>query len=370
MLDLGVRLQLLVGPTLPVPAPYDVMEALQELEVRNDARQRDGLQLTFSLAKDAPLEFGLLRQGLLDPPHRVIVVVIIGALAQVLIDGIITHHQVLPSQEPGQSRLIVTGEDISRQLDLEEKNVTHPNQSDSTIVTKIIASYASYGLLPKVTPTTDVPVETERVPSQQGTDLAYIRQLAERNSFVFYIEPTEVPGVNSAYWGPELRGGQPQPALTVNMGAYTNVDQISFNFDALKPVKPQVTIIEPLAKLGIPIPLPDLLQPTLSGRPAKPLRTIIRRDTGHLDWIQAGLRALASVSQSADAVTASGVLDAVRYGRALRARRLVGVRGAGQTHDGNYYVRRVTHRIKRGEYKQDFELAREGRGASSTTVIV
>jgi hypothetical protein len=30
MLDLGVRLQLLIGPTIPVPAPYDVVDALLE----------------------------------------------------------------------------------------------------------------------------------------------------------------------------------------------------------------------------------------------------------------------------------------------------------------------------------------------------
>jgi len=75
------------------------------------------------------------------------------------------------------------------------------------------------------------------------------------------------------------------------------------------------------------------------------------------------LRALSSASQSSDAVTASGEVDAVRYGRALRSRQLVGVRGAGQSYDGNYYVQQVSHRIKRGEYKQSFSLRREGRGA-------
>jgi hypothetical protein len=39
---------------------------------------------------------------------------------------------------------------------------------------------------------------------------------------------------------------------------------------------------------------------------------------------------------------------------------LVGVRGAGSAYDGLYYVSSVTHSIKRGEYKQNFSLAREG----------
>ena len=44
----------------------------------------------------------------------------------------------------------------------------------------------------------------------------------------------------------------------------------------------------------------------------------------------------------------------------LKARKLVGVRGAGDAFDGLYFVRSVTHKIQRGEYKQDFELVRNG----------
>jgi hypothetical protein len=370
MPDLGVRLQLLIGPTVPTPAPYDVVDALVELEVRNDDRERDGFQMTFNLGRRGTAQdYSLLQSGILDPPNRVIIMVIIGVLPQVLIDGMITNHQVVPSNEPGQSRLVVTGEDISLQLDLEEKSATYPNQRDSDIVTRIIAGYATYGLVPDITQTSESPPETERITTQQGTDLIFIQQLAARNSFVFYIEPTDVPTVNTAYWGQENRRGQRQPALTMNMGSDTNVDQLTFGFNALGPVTPQVTITEPLTKMTIPIPVPDLSQPSLTSRPARPLRTTVRRDTANLNLIQAALRALVAASEGADAATARGVLDAVRYGRALRPRRLVDLRGAGQTHDGTYYVKQVTHRIKRGEYKQNFTLTREGRGASSPTVV-
>jgi hypothetical protein len=50
----------------------------------------------------------------------------------------------------------------------------------------------------------------------------------------------------------------------------------------------------------------------------------------------------------------------LRYGRMLKARGLVGVRGAGSSYDGLYFVKSVTHQIKPGEYKQSFQLAREG----------
>jgi hypothetical protein len=44
----------------------------------------------------------------------------------------------------------------------------------------------------------------------------------------------------------------------------------------------------------------------------------------------------------------------------LKARQLVGVRGAGMAFNGLYYVSSVTTKIKRGEIKQDFQLTRNG----------
>jgi hypothetical protein len=55
------------------------------------------------------------------------------------------------------------------------------------------------------------------------------------------------------------------------------------------------------------------------------------------------------VDKSSDMVTAPGELDAGHYGSILLARKLVAVRGAGKTYDGIYYVKRVTHKIKRGQ---------------------
>ncbi len=371
MLDLGVRLQLMIGPTIPLPAPYALIDALIELEVTNKDRERDGFQMKFSLGKDSPLDYGLLKSGLLDPPNRVTITVIFGAMPQVLIDGIITDHQISPSNKPGESSLAVTGEDVSVMLDLREKNATFPNQTDAVIVTRILAEYAQFGLIPKVTPTTDVPIQVDRVPTQQGTDLAFIQQLAERNGFIFYVEPGPVPGTNIAYWGIDNRLGLPQPALTMNMGADTNVDNpLSFRFNALGPADPEVTIVEPFTKLAIPIPIPSGggLWPPLVSRPARSLRSTLARNTANRNPAQAALRGVSSASQSSDAVTATGEIDAVRYGRVLQPRRLVGVRGVGGSYGGIYYVKEVTHRLKRGEYKQSFSLTREGRGSITPVV--
>jgi hypothetical protein len=86
------------------------------------------------------------------------------------------------------------------------------------------------------------------------------------------------------------------------------------------------------------------------------------RQTASQNPGQAATTALAASSRAPDAITATGQLDTVRYGAVLRARRLVGVRGAGLTNDGMYYVRQVTHQIELGAYTQSFTLSREGTG--------
>jgi hypothetical protein len=370
MPDLGVRLQLLIGPNVLRPAPYEVMESFISLEVTNNDRERDGFQMNFSLGKNSLLDYGLLLNGYFDPPNRIVIAVLMRVLPEVLLDGVITSHQVIPSNRPGESTLIVTGEDISLRLDLDSKSETHPNQPDSIIVAKLLANYAKYGIVPNVTPTFDVPIEIDRVPSQQETDLAYIRRLAQRNGFVFYIEPTPAPGFSQAYWGLDNRLGIPQPALSMNMGPQTNLDEpINFNFNALGPVAPQITILNPITKTPITIPAPSGLRPPLAARPAAALRSSISRDSANLSVSQGLLRAQSSSTESSDAVTATGEVDAVRYGQALRARRLVGVRGVGASYNGIYYVQQVTHRIKRGEYKQSFKLAREGHGPLTPLVV-
>jgi hypothetical protein len=67
-------------------------------------------------------------------------------------------------------------------------------------------------------------------------------------------------------------------------------------------------------------------------------------------------------------ITGSGSLDVLRYGHVLKARGTVDVRGAGRAYDGTYFVKSVTHNIKRGEYKQNFTLSRNAFIPLSATV--
>src|SRR5258708_12131111 len=292
-----------------------------------------------------------------------------GGMPHVLIDGLITYHKVIPSNEPGRSTLRVIGQDISVKLSFEDRNKTYRQQKDSDIVYSILSDA---DFTPQVRDTTETAEEGGRIPWEQCENLNFVRQLAQRNGFVFYVEPTNAPGVNIAYWGPENRQGEHQPALSMNMGPQTNVDTpINFHFNALAPSEPEISIIDPFTKLAIQVPLPTSFLPALTSNPAPALRKVFSRDSANLSLAQAILQTLTSASATADTIEANGEADAARYGQALRAPRLVDVRGAGQSYDGTYYVRQVIHDIKirpRGDYKQRFTITRDGRGSLSTSI--
>ncbi len=362
----GIHLTLMVGPAVPVPVPRMVLDALTSVEVTNSTDGPSGFELNFTLSNNSPLQtIFLLAGGAMPPMIRVVLVATINGTPDVLIDGVMTNHQVTPGSN-GYSTLKVIGEDLTRVMDYQQlSGIPYPATNTAARVAIILAKYLPLGIIPLVVPPflSDVESPLDFVPLHQGTDLDYIKCLANIVGHVFYIEPGPVPLTSKAYWGPEIKTGIPQPALNINMDAHTNCESLNFQFNSEGRVQPFVTIHEPISKFPIPIPIPtdiSLLNPPLGLIPPIPKSFVAVDDTAKLSPTKALLRGFAAASRSADAVIVQGSLDVSRYGRPLKARRLVGVRGAGTAFDGLYFVRKVTHSIQRGAYKQSFELSRNG----------
>jgi hypothetical protein len=361
----GFYLTLMIGPVVPLPVPKGVLDALKSVEVSSRTDQPSGFQLTFTLNNRSPLQTLFLIAGGQTPLLRVIIIVTVNGTPNVLMDGVMTNQQVSPGSKPGESTLTITGEDLSKVMGLIDfSGIPYPAMPPEVRILLILAKYAMFGMIPLVIPSlfTDVPIPTERYPIHQGTDLEYIRGLASDVGYVFYVDPGPVPGTNTAYWGPEIKVGVPQPALNYDMDAHTNVESLSFTFDGANTTLPIVFIQNSLTKIPIPIPIPKLnpLQPPLGLIPAPITNVTVLKDTAKLSPMAAIGKGLAVASRSADAVSGNGSLDVVRYGRLLKARQLVGVRGMGMAFDGLYFVKSVTTNLKQGELKQSFELTRNG----------
>jgi hypothetical protein len=146
------------------------------------------------------------------------------------------------------------------------------------------------------------------------------------------------------------------------MDASTNCETFVPKFETAETGMPVVLIQNQLTRFPIPLPIPKLnpLQPPLGLIPAPITKFNVLRDTAKMTPPQALSKGVAAAARMADAVSATGSLSVLRYGRVLRARQLVGVRGVGLAFDGLYYVEQVTSTIKAGEFKQDFTLSRNG----------
>lgn len=355
----------MIGPGLPVPPPKSVMDAFVSAEVTS-GKDRTGFQLTFAVSKNSQLLDTLLPAGFFDPiSTRVILMVSLGGMPNVLIDGVVTRHELSPSSEPGQSTLTVTGEDLSVLMDIVEVPTPFPQMDDTLQAYAVLAPYLALGIIPLVIPSfiPEVQLVTQGFKSQTGTHREHLRKLAQNNGFVFYVEPGPLPGQSIAYLGPNIRLPVPQPALSINMDAQTNVEQMSFSLDGLAKETMVVLVTLPhVPAVTIPLPIPNvsIFQPPLGARPTPPSRITFNRDASEnpAHTLKSVLGRL--LKGSANAITVSGSLDVLRYGHVLRSKMLVGVRGAGVAYDGLYYVDSVTHKLKRGEFKQSFQLSRDG----------
>jgi hypothetical protein len=374
----GLLLTVLAGRTVPLPLPEPVTSRLRSAVVTETDEERSVFTLTFDAGRSGPtaaFDSPMMTDSPLTSGARVVLVVTVGVVPTVLMDGIVTNVELTPGDQPGAATLTITGEDVSVLLDREERDAEYPAQDDHLQVLAILAPYATQGITPMVIPPTvlDPPLAIERVPTQHTTDLRHVSALAERHGYVAYVIPGPVPGTSTFYWGPPVRVGLPQPALSVDLGAQTNVTTPPrFRTDALAPVQATGEVQDPQSGKVTTVQAKASVRPPLAAQPLSAtteVRTQRLRESG-TGTASAFGRAQAEVDRSIDAVVGEGEIDGARYGSVLRPRGLVGIRGAGWSHDGLWYVRRVVHNLAPGQYRQQFTIAREGYGSTVPVVVV
>jgi len=370
----GFYLTLMMGSFNASPVSQAVIDALTEVQVTSNVGAQGGFQLKFTTGPNSPLA-QMHNSGAFDPRQRVIIAVTVNGATEVLMDGIITKQDLTPSGAAGKTVLTVTGIDLTALMDfIDLTGIPYPALPMFVIVEMILAKYAVLGVTPIAIPPILALISNplEHFLQQVGTDYAYIKSLAGKVGAVFYLDPGPTPGRSTAYWGPDISTmfGSVQPALSINLDANSNLDSLSFSYDGTLAKNYLVTIIEPKSKMPIPIPLPsiDLLKASNAAHAPTPLHYVQLSPIASEDPVGAALAGLAKLFESTDVVSASGQLDVLRYGRIFKARQVAAVRGAGAYYDGKYYVKSVTHNIKRGEYKQSFTLSRGGTGSSVNTV--
>src|SRR5215475_11503463 len=118
MADFGFTFSVMMGPTIAVPVPQPVTDALMSAQVTVTAGAAGGFQLTFAISKESLISQVMLPTGFFDPKTRVILVVVLNGTPTVLMDGIVIRQELQTSNDPGAATLVVTGEDLTAVMDL------------------------------------------------------------------------------------------------------------------------------------------------------------------------------------------------------------------------------------------------------------
>ena len=288
-------------------------------------------------------------------------------------DGYITNVDVDLGSDPDNAFIKVSGMDTSVLMSLEEKIATWLNMADSDIVQQIVSGY---GVVLQADTTTTVHQEDDTTIVQRGTDIQFVRDLAQKNGVEFYFETDDTGTVNAYFRAPQL-GDTPQPDLAIQFGDQSNLKSFNAHLSGQRPLNVKaaqmdVTANSPntaqvsdtqLTKLGendanslIGGPLGSLVTPKdapaqmlVLGPPtsdATEMQTIVQSVRDEASWF----------------ISAHGEINSDAYQSVLRPHRLVLVKGAGTTYSGKYYVTRVVHEMNHeGDYIQRFEARRNAR---------
>lgn len=347
------------------PAPPDLLDAVQEIEIETSIEEASIFRLRIGIAQTAVGDWSVLEHDVFRPLLPVGIRIQVGhGVPEAVINGYVSGQQVTYADEPGQSVLEVTGMDVTMLMNLQEKVSAWPNMTDDVIAKTILVQYEAYSVVPEVEPTRFALVEPEATTTQRGTDIRFLRRLARRNGYECYVQPHPLTGIDIAHFGSPRLLGPPQAVLSVNMGPETNVSGFTVRYEMLRPTTATAGGLDPAARTPQTAAAVTALQPPL-GREGTLTRVMPRpvirlADTGVARTPELQAVAQAVVDRSTWAVVVEG--QAAPELGVLRPGRLVNVRGAGRVFNGSYYVTRVMHTIGRAGYVQRFEARRNAVG--------
>jgi len=348
------------------PAGDDVIGSLQQVEVEDNADLADMVRLRLGVGvHETGDRWTLLDEEIFARLTKLTLLVTIGsALPEPLMEAYVVETNASFSNDPSQSSLDVVAMDATVLMNLEEKVRAWPNMADSDIATVI---FAEYGVLPQVEATQPARQELDYTTIQRGTDIQFLRQLAVRNGYECYVELNPLIGVPEGHFHPPRLEQPPQGVLSVNMAAATNVNAFSARYDMMRPTTAEATGVDVDSRSDQQGLAESSARPALGAAPSigdQPRRVLLSR-LGLADAGELQSYAQSVVDESALAVTADGDLHTAAYGRILRAKRPVLVRGAGQQFSGTYYVQRVLHTLTSDSYTQRFTIRRNALGLTS-----
>ncbi|SMC19705.1 Phage late control gene D protein (GPD) [Andreprevotia lacus DSM 23236] len=335
--------------TLDVPQEIEIVETLFEPA---SYRLRYGIGIVEG-------DLSVLADARFDPGADLGVVVKAGDGYAMLSRGPVSGHYATLVQGGAGSLVDVLGADQSVTMGYENKAALWSEMTDSTAVSSVLATY---GFIPDVSTTSAMHSEDKHVLVQRETDLAFVRRLARRNGFWFWLSYDAMTGLATAHFKQPPVSDPPALDLRINVPD-PNVDELNLSWDVDRAVAVTLTQLDLGSKSDID---GSRDRSPLAGLASKALADIVTEvrkqhfavpvdDAGDL-----GARAEAALIDHGWFVQATVTCKQSVLKNVLRAHSVVQLTGAGSRHSGNYLVARVVHKITADDHVMTAELIRNG----------
>lgn len=358
-----------VGYTVSVddaPLNAAVLARLKRMEVEEHVSMADIMRLTFLTAlKPDNSGWEILDDEVFGRLTKIRLTVTVGSsTSHPLFEGYVVEVNADFSNDPTQTTFNVIAFDPSVLMSLEEKMRAWVDMADSDIASTI---FGEYGFSADVE--TTQPTRQEAVSSvmQRGTDIQFLKLLAQRSGYDCYVDVDAASGQVTGHFRPPLYDETPQGVISVGMGVESNVETLKVQHNHLRAAQAAASSIDVDSGETQPAEVSEVAASALGGQAAlpadRPRRVLINGSdlslTGELQTY-----AQAVTDRSALAVKAEGTVNTQSYAGVIRAKHPILVRGLGRGWSGAYLVERVLHVIEGVEYTQTFTLRRNATGVS------
>jgi len=325
--------------------------------------ERMGETTTFSIRYELDISEGdlpLLIDGRLDAGSELSILVPLGDSTHCLVKGPV-HGQNIHFEHGGAGSWVeIRGSDTSIIMDRVTKSVVWSDVKDSEAVQSILGNY---GYTPDVQITSAGHFENKHVLIQRESDLGFIRRLARRNGFHFWVTSDEFGTETAHFKRPPLEGSI-SAELVINLDS-PNLASLDIEWDVERPTSMEGKQLDLNSKTDMDVAVNQTPQSVLGDRGLNAITGDIRSvhlsapadDAGDMQ-----ARGEAALIEADWFIRANCQTTLENSGALVRAHTVLELRGAGSRFSGKYYVAGVRHSINATEHRMELELVCNGWG--------
>ncbi|HVR47483.1 MAG TPA: hypothetical protein VMT95_12710 [Candidatus Binatia bacterium] len=339
----------------------DELSAASVVEVVERMGETTTFRLRYPLNIDNN-DFPLLTDDRVSPGSVISILVPGGSEMVSLVKGPVRVQRCHFVHGGAGSYVDVEGSDSSIKMDREDRAAVWDSNLDSDSVSTVIANY---GLNDDVDATDGHHDETKHTLVQRSSDLAFVRLLAQRNGFVFWIT-SDKDGNETAHFKRPPFDADPALTLTINLDT-PSLDNLDLDWDVERPT----------SSLAAQLNLNDLS--TIDGEvDDSPLALLGASSLVAITGDTRSVHLIVPADDSGDlrARSESVLLDATTFVHVacqttmgvvptpIRTHTVIKLDGLGSRHSGKYFVSSVRHTINELEHRMESELVRNAWGAT------